>query len=64
MTDLKIKPTVLAVVPCAFAVVPFAKFQYKFTFFLIEVPLTREKLLCPIKREVLLSGFMDIIAVV
>ena len=33
-------PTAIALVPCAFAVVPFAKFQYKCKFFLIEVPVT------------------------
>jgi hypothetical protein len=32
-------PTAIAVVPCDFAVVPFAKFQYKFTISTYKFPL-------------------------
>ena len=43
-------PTAIAAVPCTFAVVPSARFQYKLL--PIKVPLTRGKLLVPFKREV------------
>ena len=39
-----------------FSVVPFANFQHKFKFF-IEVPLTREKFLRPVKNKLMASGF-------
>ena len=41
-----------AMVPCAFAVVPSARFQFKLTFSPIEVPHTRGKFLCPFRSEV------------
>lgn len=38
--------------PWAFAVVPFAKFWFKLMYiFFIEMPLTRQQLLCPFMRE-------------
>ena len=45
-------PTAIVLVPCAFAVMHFAKFQYKFTFSSYKCQLIRGKLLCPVKSEV------------
>ena len=45
-------PTATAVVPCAFAVMPFTNVQYKCTLPHTEVPLARGKMLCPFKNEV------------
>ena len=47
---ITIAPTAIGVVPCAYAVVPFAKFQYQFTFPAYKCPL-KEKLLYPFKSE-------------
>ena len=45
-------PIESAVVPCALALLPFARFQNKFAFSSLKCPLTRGKLLCPFKSEV------------
>ena len=45
-------PTSFALVPFAFAVVPFENVPIQIYIFLIEVPFTRGKLLFPFQREV------------
>ena len=44
-------PTTIAVVPCAFALLPSAKFQYNFTTFLMEVPPCLREIAVPLQER-------------
>ena len=46
------KHQVIAVLSCTIAVGPFVKSQYKLKQVLVEVLVTRGKLLCPVKNQI------------